>query len=115
MSDMIAYCGLNCTQCPSYIATQKDDDKLREKTAAFYAREYGFDLKPEDINCDGCMVDEGRLIGYCNTCKVRACGKEKGVENCAHCSDLPCAKLDAFHEFSKYAKDNFEKIRQSLA
>ncbi|MBI9076725.1 MAG: DUF3795 domain-containing protein [Desulfatibacillum sp.] len=114
MEEMVAYCGLVCTQCPAFIATQKDDDSLREKTAAFYAKEYGFTLKPEEINCDGCLPREGRKIGYCATCDIRACGREKELENCAHCQDLPCSKLDAFHNFSTFAKDSFEKIRQSL-
>ena len=30
---MIAYCGLNCTECPAYIATKANDDKLREEAA----------------------------------------------------------------------------------
>ena len=25
MGNIIAYCGLNCSDCPAYIATQKDD------------------------------------------------------------------------------------------
>ena len=57
---------------------------------------------------------EGRKLGYCASCEIRDCGRKKGVENCAHCQDLPCSKLDAFHDFSKYAKENFEKIRQRL-
>ncbi|SHK96465.1 Protein of unknown function [Desulfatibacillum alkenivorans DSM 16219] len=114
MEEMIAYCGLDCAQCPSYIATKKDDDVIRAKAAAFLNKTYGFDLTPEQVNCDGCLPKEGRKLGYCATCEVRACGEEKGLENCAHCSDAPCGKLEAFHNFSKFAKDNFDRVLQKL-
>jgi hypothetical protein len=35
---MIAYCGIACSECPAYVATQKNDDKLRE------SREVGRDV-----------------------------------------------------------------------
>ncbi|HUW65472.1 MAG TPA: DUF3795 domain-containing protein [Spirochaetia bacterium] len=64
MSRMIAYCGLVCSDCPAFLATQNDDDAAREKTAAMYAEKYGFSLKAGDINCDGCVTVGGRLIEY---------------------------------------------------
>ena len=33
MRKMIAYCGLDCEKCDAYIATVRDDQALREKTA----------------------------------------------------------------------------------
>jgi len=36
MKKMIAYCGLICTECPGYIATQKDSDEEREKVAKLW-------------------------------------------------------------------------------
>jgi len=39
MSDeMLAYCGLVCTDCNAYIAKQNDDDELRRKTAEEWSR-----------------------------------------------------------------------------
>ena len=29
MENPIAYCGLDCSQCPTYLATQADDDQQR--------------------------------------------------------------------------------------
>ena len=37
---MTAYCGLNCTECPTYLATQKDDDKLRDKVAKQWSKQF---------------------------------------------------------------------------
>jgi len=33
MNKMIAFCGLNCTECPAFIATRKDDDEERKKVS----------------------------------------------------------------------------------
>lgn len=110
MSEMIAYCGLVCTSCPQYIATQDDDDIAREKIAKRLAEKFGLNFKPEEINCDGCLSSEGRLIGYCNTCEVRKCGMSKSVDNCAGCDDQSCDKLNKFHEFSPDAKAAFEVL-----
>ena len=109
MSEMIAYCGLVCTNCPQYIATQ-NDDIAGEKTAKRIAEKFGLYYKPEEINCDGCLSSGGRLIGFCNTCEVRKCGIEKSVENCSVCAEQPCDKLTKFHEFSPDAKASFEAL-----
>ncbi|MCK5312926.1 MAG: DUF3795 domain-containing protein [Desulfobacteraceae bacterium] len=110
MSKMIAYCGLVCSTCPTFIATKNDDDTARKKTAIFYSEQFGFDLKPEDINCDGCLSDGGKLIGYCQACKIRKCCKEKNLESCVVCDDQPCEELSKFHDFSPVAKKCFEVL-----
>ena len=69
MKEMIVYCGLVCTDCEQFIVTQKDDDVLREKAAKHIAENFRLHFKPEEINCDGCFSEGGRLIGFCNTCK----------------------------------------------
>lgn len=38
MSKMIAYCGLICSDCPTFIATQNDDNVARAKTATLYSK-----------------------------------------------------------------------------
>ena len=107
---MIAFCGLNCAKCPAFKATQADDDEARARTAAFYAKKYGFTLTPDQINCDGCKAAGGRRLAYCRTCDVRKCGMEKGLENCVSCPSQPCDKLSAFHAFSPDAKAIFDAL-----
>ncbi len=114
MTKMIAFCGLCCTECPTFIATKNDDDDARAKTAAMYAKKFGFDMRPEEINCDGCHSEGGRLIGYCQTCDIRKCGQEKGVENCAFCDEQPCEKLSNFHMFSSDAKSSFDAVLKKI-
>jgi hypothetical protein len=114
MSNMIAYCGLVCSNCPTFLATQKDDNSARKKTADLYTVKFGFDLKPEDINCDGCKSESGKLIGYCQSCNIRRCCREKGLENCALCDDQPCENLIEFHNFSSDAKASFEALKREI-
>jgi hypothetical protein len=104
--------GLVCSNCPTYLATKNDDDDARAKTAAFYAEKFGFDLKPEDINCEGCLTVGGRLIGYCRTCGIRKCCSDRGLENCALCDEQSCEKLIKFHEFSSDAKASFDALKK---
>lgn len=110
MSKMIAFCGLYCTECPTYLATKNDDDDARKKTAEMYSEKFGFDMKPEDINCDGCLSEGGVLISYCQTCDIRKCGRGKGVDNCTSCNEQPCEKLIKFHSFSPEAKASFQTV-----
>lgn len=114
MSKMTAYCGLVCSDCPTFVATRNDDDAARAKTAAFYRQTYGFDLQPEEINCDGCLTTGGKLLAYCQACKIRKCCSEKALANCAHCDEQPCEELKAFHKFSPHAKAGFEALAKEL-
>lgn len=111
MAKMIAYCGLVCSDCPTFLATQNDDDEAREKTAALYAQKFGMVLRKEEINCDGCLTVGGRQIGYCQVCEIRKCCLEKGLENCARCEEL-CEKLLRFHEFSPEARAAYGALKK---
>jgi hypothetical protein len=110
MPKMIAFCGLCCTDCPTFIATKNDDDVARAKTAAMYNQKYGFAMTPDDINCDGCHSVDGKLISYCENCAVRKCGLKKGLKNCTFCNDQPCEILNHFHAFSPDAKACYEAV-----
>jgi hypothetical protein len=112
MSKMIAYCGLVCTSCPTFLATQNDDDDAREKTVALYAEKFGLILQKEEINCDGCLSVGGRQIGYCQVCLIRQCCLGKGLKHCVICPEQPCDKILRFHEFSPEAKTAFEALKE---
>jgi len=114
MPKMIACCGLVCSNCPTFLATQNDDDLARANTAALYAEKFGLDLKPEDINCDGCLTTGGRQIGYCKVCGIRQCCTQRGLTNCALCPDQPCERLVSFHQFSPDAKASFDSLKREI-
>jgi len=114
MDKMIAFCGLICTECGAFLATQKNDDEERKKVAEMWSKEYKAEIKPEDINCDGCLSENGRLFNYCKVCEIRKCAQEKRVENCAHCDDYTCQKLSNFLNEAPDAKTTLEEIRENL-
>ncbi len=115
MQEMIAYCGLVCTGCPAYIATQENSDTLRKQVVEKWSSDQ-YPMKVEDINCDGCLSVNKRLIKFCNECEVRACGIERGVQTCAHCDEYTCSKLENLWGMisSAEAKERLEKIRKEL-
>ena len=51
---MVAFCGIVCDDCRAFIATQRNDRKLKEEVAKAWSTEKET-LKPEDIDCDGCI------------------------------------------------------------
>ena len=114
MEKMTAYCGLVCTSCPTFLATKTDDNAARAKTAELLAEKYGLAFKPEEINCEGCLSNNGVLIGYCQTCEIRKCCRERGVDHCAFCGEQPCDKLSKFHELSPEAKIAFESLLREM-
>lgn len=112
---MIAFCGIVCTDCPAYIATLNNDDELREETAKKWSSDE-YPIKKEDINCDGCPVVGKRVMDFILSCKVRKCGLEKGVENCAYCDEYHCEKLEKQWEHLNLpeAKKLLDEIRSTL-
>jgi len=114
MDKIIAYCGLICTDCPAYIATQADDYAALERVAAQWRQEYNAPaITVQSVLCDGCLSGE-RKCSHCAECEIRACGIERGVINCAHCSGYPCEKLTSFFGFVPGAKVVLDEIRQAL-
>jgi hypothetical protein len=112
---MIAFCGIVCSDCRAFIATQRDDTELKKKVAKAWSTKTEI-LKPEDIDCDGCLTIGRRLHTFCATCEVRRCGFEKGIENCAYCREFPCVKLTSLWKFLRItkAKATLEGIRKKL-
>jgi len=114
MGKMVAFCGLVCTDCGAFIATQKNDDAKRREVAEAWSKIFGGEYKPEDINCDGCLTEDGLLWSYCHVCEIRECGIERGVENCAFCVDYSCERLSKFLQNVPEARKTLEGIREQL-
>lgn len=120
--EMIAYCGLNCTTCPIYLATREKNPKKqrreREQIVIAIKKYLGEEKRVEDItDCDGCKAQGGRLYSGCRNCRIRKCASEKGLENCAFCREYPCEKLSKFFDSEDkegVAKKRLDAIRDSL-
>ena len=117
MRDMIGYCGLDCEQCDAYLATIRDDQALREKTAKLWEqcgikKENIFYL-PKKHNWWG----PAGVTGPCgsDTEMFVDTGKPKCGEHCSPACD--CGKYleiwnDVFMEFNKTADGKYEPLSQ---
>jgi hypothetical protein len=121
-SEMIAYCGLSCITCPIYLATREKNPKKqrreREQIVIAIKKYLGEEKRVEDItDCDGCKAQGGRLYSGCQKCQIRKCASEKGLKNCAYCSEYPCEKLSKFFDSEGEqagAKKRLDAIRAGL-
>jgi len=95
-------CGLFCAACHIYIATVEDPIRLQT-----LCERYG--LSSEQVACYGCRSK--KRFPYCETCKMRRCSIEKGIEFCGECDDYPCEELLVFQA----SRPHRIEIRDSLS
>jgi len=112
MNELIAKCGCNCSQCPTYknnLQTFED----RKRCSWGWQKYLNIRLSPEKLRlCDGCSIpDDKRKVYYLN-CLVRKCAMKNGVKNCAYCSAYPCQEVLNIHSLQK--PDAKEKIAERL-
>ncbi len=106
MNRMVAFCGITCTDCKAFIATQEHDEAAKRAIAEEWK------IQPDEVQCDGCADPDGRHISYWDTCEIRKCAAGRHVETCAFCADYACEKLEKFHEHASKAKETLETIRK---
>ncbi len=111
MEKIIGYCGIVCTECPAFLATKNNDNKARKKTAETWSKEFNADIKPEEINCEGCHAKTGVLFAHCTVCEIRKCGLTKEIATCADCMEFSCQKLSNFHKMVPDAKKTLDSIK----
>lgn len=116
MDNIIAYCGLVCSECDAYVATQANDIETLQRLAQHAREAYGVaDATAKTTMCDGCLGEHEHQIGYCASCEIRACAIERGFANCAHCSAYDgCQRLNGFLDQVIEARAVLEEIHQSL-
>lgn len=115
MEKMIAVCGIKCHECPSFLATQENDDLRRKEVAEMWSKEFQAAFKPEDINCDGCTSGKERLFSHCLVCEIRKCGMGRNMKNCAHCDEYICTKLSEFFRMFPQGKAVLDEIKKELS
>jgi hypothetical protein len=77
--------------------------------------QYGIEYKLEDItDCDGCTTGSERLFKASNNCPIRNCAKNKGLINCAYCSDYVCETFNTFFSTDPIAKKRLDGIRSNI-
>ncbi len=87
---------------------------MRAEIARICNEQYKVNLNPGDVgDCDGCKANR-RLFSGCIKCEIRDCAKQKGLNNCAHCTEYACEKLSAFFSTDPQAKIALDVIRCTI-
>jgi len=107
---MIAYCGIDCSKCSSYLATQSGNEKELANVAKALSKRYNTEVKPDYVICDGCKAEKRHSYFCSNLCKMRLCCIEQGFDSCRSCQEFPCEDLQSELDHSLNAKDNLEKM-----
>jgi hypothetical protein len=91
---MTAPCGLDCFNCPVYLASENEE--LRKAVAARLG------LPPEKAVCGGCRDENGTIacVGMTGPCKVFRCISEKDIDFCCDCDEFPCDHLHPYADMA---------------
>jgi len=108
MEEILTLCGYRCDLCQFYTKNIKSE-KDKERVSQEFNRIFGWDVKPEDVECVGCKND-GKHADP--NCPVRPCALEKGVENCAHCPEFIC---DTLKKRINFTEDFLTKSKSPLS
>ncbi len=110
MKEIYAPCGIDCGDCKVYQATTADDPEIRKVLADEFKANFGKEIDPASILCDGCF-QAGRHIGFCAVCEIRFCATDKGYATCAECTELPCEKGQFIWLKNSVSLANLEKMK----
>ena len=106
---IVAPCGIVCTDCLAYLATQSDDmEKLQEIAEKWSTETQTYEAN--DLVCDGCFSD--RLHAFCVDCEARRCAIQKELSVCSICSMYPCEKLNDL--WSSFTYSSVEECKANL-
>jgi hypothetical protein len=113
--EMTAPCGLDCFNCPNYLA---NDDEALKRQIQEKASSAGFPLPEDVIVCKGCRREDGlipirRKYGL-GQCDVYKCVRSKGIESCADCSDFPCDNLQPYADCASMLPHNTKVYNLAL-
>ena len=109
---MIAYCGLDCSKCIGYLATQSGDKHQIDEVAKKWSKQFNADIKPEHVICDGCKTKKRESFHCANFCKIRKCCIKKKYDSCIECNDFACSDLEFILNNAPEVKENLEKIKK---
>jgi len=107
---MIAYCGIDCSQCKSYLATRSGKYEDLEKVARRLAEVYQEEVKPEYVICDGCRTGQRHSFFCTHSCKMRRCCIGNGYHSCIECPDFSCKELQFELDNNPEAIENLKKM-----
>ena len=97
---MTAPCGLDCFNCPMYLASE--DKELRTKISK------NGNISFEQALCLGCRNEKGTIafLDMSEPCNVYKCAEKKGVSFCCDCPDFPCDYLHPYADRASQVPHN---------
>ncbi len=100
MGRILGVCGIVCSECGAYLATQADDLGAKQRVLAQWRVEYNApNLDLSAVTCDGCTAVGGRQsTAHLPVCDTRKCVIEHAVPNCGHCPEYVCDNLDPWFQ-----------------
>jgi hypothetical protein len=112
MDKMIAYCGIVCTECEAFKATQSGEPNALEKVAASWREQFDSSITAASIACDGCLADSETLCSYCSVCPLRVCALQRQETNCAYCAEFErCEKLETYFSHAPHMREVLTNMR----
>ncbi len=95
-TQMTAPCGLDCFNCPLYLANE--DHALKTAIAQ------KANIPADKAVCKGCRNENGTIpfLNMTEPCNVCQCIEQKGLEFCCDCNDFPC---DHLHPYADKARE----------
>ena len=93
---MTSPCGLDCFNCPMYLANE--DEELRDKISKSTG------IPSERAVCKGCRGEVGKpdWLNLPETCGVYKCITSRDIDFCYQCPDFPC---DHLHPYADRASE----------
>lgn len=97
---MTAPCGLDCFNCPVYLA--KDNEKLRKTIAEKSG------IPADKAYCEGCRNHNGTIpfLSMTEPCNVYKCITAKNINFCSECADFPCDHLHPYADMASAVPHN---------
>lgn len=107
-AEMIAPCGLDCSECDIYRAASEPE--ARERILAWFKTERKISLKPEQIACQGCLGD--RSAHWSPDCGILQCSvDQRGLKSCSTCGEFACDRLETWASHGRKYAAALERLK----
>lgn len=105
--DIIAVCGLNCSECDVYRAPS-DPDAMK-RLLDWLNKDRPGRVKPEQVRCGGCLGD--RETHWSGDCHILRCAvDDKSLKSCSQCDEFACDRLTKWASGSKLYTQALERL-----
>jgi hypothetical protein len=89
--EILTRCGYRCDLCLAYKPNVEKEPTNQQILSDGWFKYFGFRIPPDQIVCDGCVVENPKLIDQ--QCPVRPCVISRGLLHCGECESYGCEKL----------------------